>query len=354
MRFWINLIFLLSVALAVIVGAQLYLNDPVRISYLQWSISPPASVAIIFLLLLGLLVVAGARLVFFLLFISQHFSRWRQQYLQKRNYQNLKKITELLVHGDKEKLLRELPAVEKEVPQSVWQYAQIAGELGKNELKMKWLQKATESSDAIVAAAAQAEIHLLNNELIKADGVLKFNHALTGPYLLVELYYRCSHARSDWAETLKAAYRLQQLRPRGWTEAVREAVRNRLHESKTADEAQRAWEGEVASGDKKTAEVLALYIATLAAHKAADAVSTQLRTAYKQFPNHPAVLEQVVAHGDATLKQQAFTDNEQRANNNDARLLELLVRLAEQLDLPGKAEQYRKRAKTLGAKPSGV
>lgn len=349
MRFWFNLIFLLAIAFAVVAGAQLYFNDPVHIVYRQWSVTPPASIAAIALLLLGVAVFAAVRLLIFVLFIGRHISAWRQQYLQKKNYQTLKHIIALSVHGEKEKLLKTLPQLEKEIPQSVWQYAQAAGDLGKTELKMKWLEKATKSSDAIITTAAKAELCLLKNHLVEADSILKSSNALSGPYLLVEIYYRCCKARKDWKDALRAANRLREYRANRWDFAVAEAIQMLLGEVKTASEAHAIWKESVSGSEKKNPKVLALYIAALAAVNDPHSARAQLETAYKQHPHHLDILEQVVRHTDMPIKQQAFADNEPLATHNNIRLLGILVTLAEQLDLPGKAEQYRQRVKLLNA-----
>lgn len=346
MRFWL-MTFLFLCAVMVLAVGILELDAPVRVAYGGWQISPPLSVAVVALLIIGIGFLMALRAAFWLLFLPKHVGRWRRHHLARRGRKNLREAMRLMAHGESGKLLKVFGELQGEAPQSAWQCAQLAEQAGDMAGKKRWLQKAAECDDRVIATAAKAELCRMQDHLSEAERILRGANALAGPAVLTQTYYAVSKSLGNWSEALRAAEALRGKNIRGWDAAVGEAILSHLDALAGADELHEFWKNGVASGEKKTPKILARYIARLFAAGAERSAAAQLEAAHKQFPADLKILGLVATFGGAALKQSALAQNEKRASVNDTRRLQLLMQLAQDLDLPGKAAQYKQMASSL-------
>lgn len=350
MRYLFYFVLLVILAVAAGVAGQLYLSEPVLLRYGAWSAEPPLYLALAVTLVGLIAALLLLRLLAFILLLPVKVGAWRRQRQVEKLSDLRGKVMRLGCYGNRRALLKHLADLAPMDDAAAWQGAQVAEELGDARLQQKYLQRAAEAQDKVIAAAAKAKLCLRDNRLTEAEQLLTAAGAPRAAVLLAQLYYEVAQASGAHAKALAAAVTLREECAVQFGELVVHTVRRQLHTAETAAAAAAFWRDEVSSADKKDPALLALYLRALWQLGDEKAASEGLGSALRQHGRHEDILRAVADFGTPAQWETAFKENEKRAESagaSDAGLLQLLADLAEKLQLPGKARLYGQRLAAL-------
>ena len=350
MRYLLYILALVVLAVAVGVAGQLYLSEPLLVRYGEWSAEPPMSLAlaaVIAGLICGLLLL---RLLAFLLFLPAKVGIWRRARQVEKLSQLRGRVLRENSYGNRRTMLKHLAELAPMDDAAAWQAAAVAEELGDVRAQGKYLRRAAEAEDKVIAAAAKAKLSLRDNHLTEAEQLLAAAAAPRGAALLAELYYEVAQKRGEHKQALAAAMILREDCPAKFAPLVADTIRRQLHSAKDAAEVAAFWRDEVGSADKKTPELVALHLRALWQLGDEKGASDGLGAALRQHGQHEDILRLVVEFGSTAQCEAAFKESEKRAAGaeaGNAGLLTVLAELAEKLQLPGKARLYGQRLAAL-------
>lgn len=342
MRFWLPLLLFVIAFVAVVVFALLYMSEEVHLQYGGWRASVPLSVAMGSAMLAIVAAVLALKLLAFLFSLPLRMVQWDDARREKKERRQFQEVVRMVAFGDQSGLLKALTPLATDNTAAAWRAAEIATEEGNAKGAAKWLIQVADSDDEVLAAAAKAEICRRDERLSEAVGILENAGALRGPALLTRKLHEISEQRGDWEMALSAAMKLREKSPR-WQHVIENIVMRYFAQAQTADEAARFWKDKVAAKDKKRIALLAVYIGALRRLGADKKMKEELAQAFKQYRQDATVLEMVAAFGDNAQCEAAFAAAEQQARDNDPRILNVLVQLAQRLQLPGKETLYRQQ-----------
>lgn len=366
-------LFALAVAAAaVLIGAHVYLSDPLTIEYGEWRAAPPLSLALA-AALLGLAALwLALRILGALFSLPTLLAGWRGRAAGKKRDKLVADGLRAVGLRDAKAALRNFAALAQNeadpaAPAGALLAAKAAHERGETERRDNWLRAAAAAGDLQAAAFAGALLARNGGELDAAAAILQRADALKGPPALRRLLLEIAAEKGEWQLALTAAYKEADDFPRrakthdrpggrgGRREMPRDIIR-RLLADDAADAAtlRTFWKEQVRSAERADPELLAAHILALKAR--GDPAEHELDAAVKARADAPEILEAVVLAGDPKRCEAALKRAEDlpQKRRETAPMLRAMAELAARLKLWGKARRYYQMAQAVAPDPRNL
>ena len=340
-------VFFLAVAIAaILIGAHVYLGDPLTLEYGEWRASPPLSLALAAALLCFAALWLALRIVGALFSLPRVFAQWRGRSAGKKREKIVAEGLRSVGLRDAKMALRSFAALAQNesdpaAPAGALLAAKAADERGESERRDGWLRAAANGGDAQIAAFAKALL-ARGRDLDESLSVLRKADALKGPPALRRLILEIAAEKGDWDLALTAAYKEADEFPRReGRRTPREIIRRQLADDSANAAALRAfWKEQVRSAERADSELLAAHILALKAR--GDSAENELDSAVKSRADSAEILEAVVLAGDARRCEAALKRAEDlpQAKRETGPMLRAMAETAARLKLWGKARRY--------------
>ena len=355
-------LFLVAIAAAAaLIGAHVYLGDPVTVEYGAWRAEPPLSLALAAALLALALLWLALKILGLIFFLPQNLAKWRGRSAGKKRGRIIADGLRALGLRDSKMALRSFAHLAQNEsdpasPAGALLAAKAANERGESERRDGWLRAAANGGDAQVAALAQALLARTIGNLEEALEVLRKADSLKGPPALRRLLLEIAAEKGDWNLALTAAYKEADEFPRrSGRHSPRDIIRRQLaDESADAAMLRAFWKDQIRASERADAELLAAHILALKAR--GDAADNELDAAVKARGDAAAVLSAVVLAGDDRRCEAALKRAEglPQAKRETGGMLRAMAELAGRLKLWGKARRYFQMAQALSPDPRNL
>ena len=344
-------IFLVAVAAAVaLIGAHVYLSEPIVVEYGEWRAEPPLSLALAAALLALAALWLALKILGTVLFLPEHWTRWRGRSAGKKRDKIVADGLRAAGLRDSKLALRSFAALAQNesdpaAAAGALLAAKAADERGESGRRDDWLRAAMDGNDPQIAALAHAMLARSkgeDRELDRALDVLQKADALKGPPALRRLLLEIAAEKRDWNLALTAAYKEAEEFPRRRAaHSPPEIIRRQLADDSADAAALRTfWKDKVRAGERNDAGLLAAHI--LALKSRGDSAEEELDGAVKTRGDASQVLEAVVLAGDAKRCEAALKRAEglPSSKRESGEMLRAMAELAARLNLWGKARRY--------------
>ena len=355
-------IFLVAIAAAAtLIGAHVYLSDPVAVEYGEWRASPPLSLALAAALLAMTLLWLALKILGLIFFLPHNFASWRGRSAGKKRERIVADGLRAVSLRDSKMALRSFANLAQNetdpaAPAGALLAAKSADERGETERRDGWLRAAANGGDPQVAALARALLARTTGNLQEALEVLRKADALKGPPALRRLMLEIAAEKGDWNLALTAAYKEEDEFPR---RSPRHSPRDIIGRQLTDNSADAAmlrafWKDQLRAPERADGELLAAHILALKAR--GDSAEDELDAAVKARGDAAAVLGAVVLAGDNRRCEAALKRAEglPPAKRETGKMLRAMAELAARLKLWGKARQYYQMAQALLPDPRNL
>ena len=342
----------LGIGIALTVGGwivhRLYLNVPVSLTLLDYTVETPLTILMLLALLLALLLNIVWQVVSLVIFLPSHVRRWRLARADRKRSQLLANCLKELALGNPAKQVSAFTtagAAKIEAALCYFMAATVADERDQEAL----LRKAVSSSgDPMILAMASAQACLRTKRPEEAAEILRAAGVLSGSSIrpLQLMFESCTRA-DNLALAFEAGRELAKIAPSTELHRQMAVVAEKLLAQSGAD-------GNIAkhiSALGKSHPPLYLLLPgakLMAAHNDLKGASKILAQALKEHTD-PDLFETISTHGSDELVSEALSKGEDalKSQTDNADLLRSIGMLAMRRELWGQAHKYLERAAQL-------
>jgi HemY protein len=359
----IKLLLFVGLLLGLWAAHYFYLSAPLSLTYGDYSIAPPLSLALLLLAAALLAVYIAAKALGFVMFLPRRLRKRLAATREAKRYESLLRGLRALVAGDSAAQEKHFAraAADGLSPQIAALLAAAGARAGgRAEKNEQFLRRAIAGDDAELKAAARAELALSQGRPDEAAAILREAGALkSATPLLADLLRRSCAADGDSAGALAAVNRLRDLRPgddgkeKALAKEAAGLIRARIAAIANPGELRDFWESQVAPRDREGgggAKLAAVYALRLDALGDAGGAAAIIAKAIKKERPSADFFAAAARIGDdkiaaeALKRAEALIAADTKAELVTAATLRAAGELAARFALWGKAREFLEMA----------
>ena len=351
---WIRNTFIIVALVALIVLANLYLNEPIRLQYGEWQASPSLLVAIAIIIMAIVAMLVLFKILSVMLFFPSYLSKWRSERDIKHQQRLVVSGLHALVLGDNKQTYKSFSALSKYSDGAcAWLAATAAENLENPANRNLCLKRATESGNANIAAAAAAQIAVNEGNISEAARLLSDAGAPNSSPLLAAMYLSLTTQQQQWTKALATAYRLYEIAPvQKSQQTIDDTVTCALQKITDIHALKNLWNNDIHANERKKPPLLTAYLYALRRLGDDAAATAELEKSFKTINKTPDTLFLIADLGGEAMCEKVFTLAQKDPPADNAEYYSAMATLAERLNLTGKARRYYQMANSLNPRAS--